>query len=139
MDGPTFLNLPYRHAAMASHRINEHICYTSCERGRGERCHVAYKLGSQPTLAQPGTLEFFLVERYLLFAAAGDGRLFTGRVHHVPYPIVEVAIDFQHATHGWTCDLLGPHDFGVDCNRPDHVCGSPGVNVEVFGLEHDEA
>ena len=36
--------------------------------------------------AQPGTLEHFLVERYLLYALA-NGRLHRGQVHHHPYPL----------------------------------------------------
>lgn len=130
-----FFHLPYRHATMTARDIDAQITYESCERGRGERCRVAYNLGVESHLAEPGTLEFFLVERYVLFAAAPEGRIFTGRVHHEPYPIVSGAIDFDHATHGWTCDLLGPYDFGVDPLKPDHLCGSQGVDVDVFGLQ----
>src|SRR5947209_9576374 len=36
--------------------------------------------------ARLGSLEHFLVERYLLYAHA-HGRVFHGRVHHRPYPI----------------------------------------------------
>ncbi len=36
--------------------------------------------------AAAGTREHFLAERYILYADAG-GRLFSGRVHHPPYPL----------------------------------------------------
>ena len=36
--------------------------------------------------AAPGSLEFFLAERYLLYAWSG-GALRTARVHHAPYPL----------------------------------------------------
>ena len=38
----------------------------------------------QPSL--PGTLEHFLVERYILYAV-GKTRLYQGYVHHTPYPL----------------------------------------------------
>jgi uncharacterized protein len=34
--------------------------------------------------AEPGSLEFFLVERYRLFSGR-NGQLLTGRVYHPPY------------------------------------------------------
>ena len=37
--------------------------------------------------AEPGTLEFFLAERYLLYSADKNGTLFEGRVHHAPYQL----------------------------------------------------
>ena len=39
-------------------------------------------------LRRLGSLEFFLAERYVLFAATRNGRLFAGRVHHLPYRLV---------------------------------------------------
>ena len=36
--------------------------------------------------ASPGSLEHFLVERYLLYTTS-RGRLLRGRVHHAPYPL----------------------------------------------------
>ncbi len=78
--------------------------------------------------ARPGTLEYFLAERYLLYSTSGDGALFKGRVHHAPYPlqVAEVRSLEESA-------LLAA---GID--RPDvpplaHY--ARGVNVEVFGLE----
>jgi uncharacterized protein YqjF (DUF2071 family) len=41
--------------------------------------------------AQPGSLEFFLLERYVLFAETKRG-LQPGRVHHEPYPFRDVEL-----------------------------------------------
>jgi hypothetical protein len=38
----------------------------------------------------PGSLEFFLAERYLLYASSHQG-LRTARVHHAPYPLQPAA------------------------------------------------
>jgi uncharacterized protein YqjF (DUF2071 family) len=51
---------------------------------------ASYLIKARPTglaePARPGTLEHFLVERYLLYAEH-RGRLFQGRVRHRPYPL----------------------------------------------------
>lgn len=49
-------------------------------------CEARYSVHSPVTPAQKGTLEFFLAERYYLYAYAKE-RMFRGQVHHVPYPL----------------------------------------------------
>lgn len=49
-------------------------------------CDVTYTPTGTTTPAAPGTLEHFLVERYLLYSFA-RGQLFAGRVRHKPYPL----------------------------------------------------
>ena len=49
-------------------------------------CRLRYEPTGTPSPAAPGTLDHFLVERYTLFAES-RGRLFSGRVHHPPYPL----------------------------------------------------
>ena len=39
------------------------------------------------TQASPGTIEHFLIERYILYSADDDHNLYRARVHHQPYPI----------------------------------------------------
>ncbi len=130
----TLFHLPYRHARMSAERSGNAIAYASTVRGTSLRCELTYALQHETAEARPESLEFFLVERYLLYSAAGDGRLFTGQVHHRPYPVAAAEIVGAGAPLPWACNLLAEHDFGIDPARPDHVCGSPGVDVEVFGL-----
>src|SRR5918911_1937629 len=47
---------------------------------------ASWRPGGNPRFAQPDTLEFFLTERYCLYAA-GDKRLFRARIHHQPWPL----------------------------------------------------
>ncbi|MDQ3814719.1 MAG: DUF2071 domain-containing protein [Armatimonadota bacterium] len=49
-------------------------------------CAVRYRPTGVPAPAQAGTLEHFLVERYILYSYA-RGHLFSGRVHHAPYSL----------------------------------------------------
>jgi uncharacterized protein YqjF (DUF2071 family) len=49
-------------------------------------CTVSYTPFGEATPARPGTLDHFLVERYILYSYANN-RLFSGRVHHTPYAL----------------------------------------------------
>jgi uncharacterized protein YqjF (DUF2071 family) len=80
--------------------------------------------------AELETLEFFLIERYILFAySPPPTRLWRGKVHHQPYPIQDVRVTDLD-------DCLFDLDGFKRPNRaPDHIVMSRGVEVEVFGLE----
>lgn len=85
--------LPYFHAAMSMRVAGSgepRISYSS-RRLSGSDARAAEFSGHYgPTgpaaEARPGTLEFFLVERYLLYSWNGR-RLSTARVFHAPYPL----------------------------------------------------
>jgi len=82
---------------------------------------------SGPGFATPGTLEHFLVERYLMYAAHPSGKLLQGRVRHSPYPLRHAALlEFQQT-------LLPANRIPI-ARPPEHVLFSEGVSVEVFPL-----
>jgi len=92
-----FFHLPYYFARMRRRRdADGWIHYESRRDEEEEACQFVYR-PAQGTLteAAEGSLEYFLVERYLLFAWNETRRtLCSGRVHHVPYQIApaEVAV-----------------------------------------------
>lgn len=47
--------------------------------------------------AQPGSREFFLIERYCLYASRGH-QLFRSRIHHKPWPLCRVSLDSYKST-----------------------------------------
>ena len=49
------------------------------------RCHVQWTPEGSIHNALPGTLEHFLVERYILYSS-NNGRLYSGQVHHPRIP-----------------------------------------------------
>ena len=124
----TFFHLPYRHARMTATSRDEAIDYRSQVNSSRRTCELSYSVAADGRPTEPGTFEFFLVERYLLFAADKRSRLFTGQVHHAPYEVAPATLP------KWSSNLLAEHDFGVDESRPDHVCGAKAVDVDVFGL-----
>ena len=78
--------------------------------------------------ALPGTLEHFLVERYILYAQTAPGRLSAGRVHHTPYPVRLAHLEeFQ--------DSLLPAAGIKTAAPPCHTVFCDGVQVEIFQLK----
>ena len=123
-------HLPYEHASMRATRGAGAVDYHSRRRGAENASHFAYRPAAAPLEAPPGSLEFFLVERYRLFAADG-ARIFSGRVHHPPYQLSKTTVDASRT------DLFSLNGFS-DPGRPaDHVIGSPGVSVSVYALGAD--
>jgi uncharacterized protein YqjF (DUF2071 family) len=90
-------------------------------------CDVRYAPRGPVSPAAPGSLEYFLVERYVLYAVA-HGRLYRGRIHHAPWPLQGADVPTLRET------LLDAA--GID--RPDEpplAHYGREVNVEVFRPE----
>jgi uncharacterized protein len=81
-------HLPYFRARMHLEQEKETIRFSS-HRVHGAAPPAdfqgAWRLAEGLPEALPGTLEFFLIERYALYARAGGGRLLRGRIHHRPW------------------------------------------------------
>lgn len=122
-----FFHLPYRHARMAA-SVRDGVTHYECQLRAGETWRYAWTPGATAASVAPGSLEFFLVERYLLFAADPRGRLFSGRVHHAPYRIsapVVAELSVEPAR------LAGFHLAG----EPASVLAAQPVDVSIFPLE----
>jgi len=90
-----FWGLPYHHARMSLERRAGAIAYRSERLRPGPApagCDLAYRPEGTPRPSAPGTLEHFLAERYILYAAH-RGRLYSGRVHHAPYPLQPARVE----------------------------------------------
>ncbi len=84
---------------------------------------------SQLKVAEQGTLEYFLLERYHLFAQRPNGSFFCGQVHHEPY-------EFQSllsANISQTLTAAAGLPISSE-TKPDHLAFSPGVDVKVSPL-----
>lgn len=60
-------------------------------------CSCRYTRSGQVTRAQVGTLEHFLVERYILYSYA-RGQLYSGRVYHRAYPLQTAEVESYDET-----------------------------------------
>lgn len=76
-------HLPYFHARMTARRPGDRITYQCARRcGDAAESRFEWSRAHHGTVAQPGSLDFFLTERYRLFAKDSEGALHSGRVHH---------------------------------------------------------
>lgn len=129
--------LPYFRSRMRVQRIGSRIAYEGRRlwprpAGAGYRieAEVGEPLGTarpQGTLSDAAGLEFFLIERYLLYARARDGSLWRGQVHHPPYPLRAARLRYFEETMRAAAGIAPPGD-------PAHVLFSEGVDVEIFRL-----
>lgn len=84
-----FYYLPYFYAQMSLAQTGKTICYSSSRRdGRGApaKLHAEWVIGEALSQASPGSLEFFLTERYCL-DTEHNGNLYRARIHHQPWPL----------------------------------------------------
>jgi uncharacterized protein YqjF (DUF2071 family) len=118
--------LPYFRAQV---NIQDHTAELRYQAVR-DQSRVAFaaqaRVGS-PLMASHDSLEFFLCERYQ-FYVEHRGRLRRARVHHQPYGLHSVADARVDAS------LLSAAGLPSDGARTPDLF-SPGVDVEVFGLE----
>jgi uncharacterized protein YqjF (DUF2071 family) len=121
--------LPYFHAAMRTARTGDAIAYRSTrKRGARPMFEARWEVGAPLGASAPGTLEHFLLERYVLYTQGRRGQVRVGQVHHTPYPA-------QRATVTQLAQTLvtaagAPLDAGA---APETVHYAEGVDVEVFG------
>lgn len=72
-------------------------------------CHVRYAPEEAPvTHAAPGTLDHFLVERYVLYAVDDQHDLHRARVSHQPYPLERVNVLELDETLVWAAGIKRP-------------------------------
>ncbi|MBM4245965.1 MAG: DUF2071 domain-containing protein [Deltaproteobacteria bacterium] len=123
-----FFDLPYVYARMRASRTTDGATrYRSVRPGDDASC--VYEYAPREALPQPapGSLEFFLVERYRVYAAS-TGRLRRGAVFHPPYPLWRAEVTAASER------LMALDGFAPTGRPPDHVVMSHGVDVEVFPL-----
>jgi uncharacterized protein YqjF (DUF2071 family) len=96
-----WFHLPYFYSRMKSTAALEGIVYSAQRRdrrGRNERLEATYSARGTSFEAQPGTLEYFLAERYCLYAQKPDGTLLRGEIHHAPWRLQEARASFTANT-----------------------------------------
>jgi uncharacterized protein YqjF (DUF2071 family) len=121
--------LGYRHAEMSADTNGGSVRFRSRRLAPGPlpaTCAVRYEPRGSITHAAPGTLEHFLIERYVLYAAH-ESRLYQARVHHAPYPVQGATVE------GLEEDLVAAAGIRRPASPPLAHYASM-VDVEVFPL-----
>lgn len=122
-------SLPYFYARMKMELRNNQRTY-QCTRG-DIRSAVTVRdnslLAPEFETAKPGSIEHFLLERYILFVKRA-GVIYSGTVHHTPYSFQTIQIESLD-------DSLVKHaGLALATPTPDLAHFSPGVSVEVFKI-----
>ncbi|HYO78240.1 MAG TPA: DUF2071 domain-containing protein [Thermoanaerobaculia bacterium] len=91
--------------------------------------HLRYAPIEGPVFhAQPGTLEHFLIERYILYSLDEQRQLHRARVHHQPYPVQRAEVDHLDETVTWAAGIKR-------AEQPALRHYAREVNVKVYPLE----
>jgi uncharacterized protein YqjF (DUF2071 family) len=88
--------LPYFHARMSASRRGEWIDYECARIAEAGRVFSgSYRPAGAVFHAEPGSLEWFLAERYCLYTTDERGTLARAEIHHGPWPLqsAEAEID----------------------------------------------
>ncbi len=133
----TFFHLPYFRARLSLDRpAPNQLRYT------GHRVHngapdghfeATWQLGAALPPSEPGSLAFFLTERYALYAAGGQGpgrgeKLYRGRIAHQPWPLR--AAELLH----YDSDLIEGHGLPTPVGAPVLHAGGP-LSVDLWRLQ----
>lgn len=133
----TFFHLPYEHAVMAatldaaSGEVSYRARRSGTDAGAAEReSRFRYRAVRAGAEAVVGTKEFFLAERYTLFAHDAErGRLWAGQVAHAPYRLSAAEVPERDDA------MMRLAGFDPRGRTPDHVCAAEMVEVEIFPLQ----
>lgn len=142
MTARILFQLPYYWAKMNTHsRVTDSktVTYTSIRKSKyllnnskNSLTEVVYREPSSTShffSARQGTLEFFLVERYILFSWDEENRqLYKGRVSHHPYHIHEAELLKLDST------IFDEDKIPQPNSKPVSILYSPGVKTDIYQL-----
>lgn len=119
--------LSYFHAAMNASR-GDWIDYASRRRGTEGTARYRYRGRGEARPSAPESLEFFLLERYYLYALRRNA-LVRGQVAHVPYRWREAEVA------AWSPIPAQLDGFTEITDAPVISCFVDGFEVKIFGVE----
>jgi uncharacterized protein len=122
------LGLLYRHASMAATR-GEFIHYSCRRAGTNEPATYRYRGIGEASVTEPDSLEFFLLERYYLFAVR-RGTMLRAQISHAPYRYRAVEVP-EFSTLPARLD-----GFTAFRGEPAaHACFVDGFDVDIYGAD----
>ena len=126
----TIFHLPYFDARMSLSERERTIVYASRRTHRGAPAadfDATWTHGDALEESRPGSLAFFLTERYSLYAARGQ-RIYRCRIHHAPWPLRRAELSAHRST------MLESHGLPTPDTAPLlHYAES--IKVDVWPLE----
>jgi uncharacterized protein YqjF (DUF2071 family) len=109
----TLYNLPYFNAHIELEQDGERIDYSSTRTDEPPADFKAtWTIGEKLSQSDPDSLDFFLTERYCLYAVKGE-RLNRLRIHHRPWPLQTATVQSYRSTMIESHGLPAPEDTPV--------------------------
>lgn len=102
------LNLPYYTASMTVEHRGAAIAYRSIRASGGAEFHATYEPIGGPFTPRPGSLEYFLTERYCLYNVDRRGRPYQLDIHHPVWQLHPARAEIVCNTMTTPCDLQLP-------------------------------
>lgn len=125
----TFFHLPYFQARMSILQEGRDLFHYRSKRTMGgQELDVSYEPIGDVYAAKPGTLEYWLTERYMLYAASPSGDLYEAQIHHAPWPLQPAQAEFR------TNQLTEPLGFPLE-GEPALLHFSRRIDVIVWSLQ----
>lgn len=109
----TMFHLPYYRAAMRVHTGTRQVTYRSVRRSvTNAQFAATYEPVGTVAPAAPGTLEYFLTERYCLYTTTRSGEPRRLEIHHRPWPLqrasAQIAVNTMATAAGITLPAVAP-------------------------------
>ena len=128
----TVFNLPYLRATMRLDQPSADLRQFAATRTHAgapaATFRATWKLGAPLPPAEPGSLEFFLTERYCLYTSnKAHTKLYRGRVAHAPWPLRAAQVLHLET------NLLEGHGLPTPTGKPVVHAGGP-VQVELWPM-----
>ena len=121
-----FYHLPYFNAQMSLAQTGNTISYSSVRndrRGAPAELQTTWIIGEVLPQTLPGSLEFFLTERYCL-DAEHNGKLYRARIHHQPWPLRTAELTSLNST------MIESHGLPTSHGDPLlHYCEELSVDI----------
>lgn len=125
----TFYHLPYFNAHIDLEEDGNTIDYSLARTDDPPASlEASWKVGKTIPFTHPGSLEFFLTERYCLYSEEDNGELYRARIHHQPWPLQKADLISLEST------MIESHGLPTPKGEPLlHYCEE--LDVDIWSLE----
>lgn len=125
-----FYSLPYKRAEMKASIKNGLVEYSCQRQGEPDRAEFNYRQENTTVAAPPGSLPFFLAERYLLYSfSERTKKIYTARIHHQPWHLFRAHLDKFDET------MLRMNGLNPRMRPPEHRWFASPVRVKIYSLQ----
>jgi hypothetical protein len=124
----TLFSLPYYNASISLKEEDDRIVFESNRTDNEAEFKAAWTIGADLPKAQPGSLDYFLIERYCLYTTDKE-KIYRCRIHHEPWRLQKTDNLSEYKS-----NMIEANGLQAPSGEPLLHCGGP-VHVDVWSLE----